>query len=74
MKRRKFNPEGKVVCASCLFCNGDDTCTAKGHRPITAREMYTLPPWCPFCPSPPGSSLLNIHRQSEVVLCGSTIL
>lgn len=52
MKRRNCNPERTVICASCLFCNSDDTCAARGRHPITFREMYTLPVWCPFCPRP----------------------
>ncbi len=51
---KQVNPEKKTVCADCLFCDYEPpACIAFDHiRPITQRELYTRPDWCPFLPFP----------------------
>lgn len=60
---KQVNPEKKTVCADCLFCDYEPpACIAFDHiRPITQRELYTRPDWCPFLPFP--KLVLKLHFQ-----------
>lgn len=46
---KKVNPESRMTCNECIFCGKDPpSCAAYRDHPITRREYYTRPVWCPF--------------------------
>lgn len=51
---KRPNPEKKVVCNDCIFCSGlSPVCSAvPAKKPISQRELFTRPDWCPFHPAP----------------------
>lgn len=51
---KQINPERKATCSNCVFCDCEPPiCVAfKRNTPISQREFYTRPDWCPFRPYP----------------------
>lgn len=47
-------PEKKLTCEKCIFCDYEPpTCIAfDRNQPLTKREYYSRPDWCPFLPFP----------------------
>ncbi len=46
---KKANPESRITCSKCIFCgNNPPSCAAHKNYPITQREYYVRPVWCPF--------------------------
>ncbi len=51
---QKSYPEKKVICVNCIFCDSiPPICTAfNRNTPISQRDLYARPTWCPFIPYP----------------------